>query len=110
MVKIIFTDREETQPIKNGEQVFRLNKSGTFITGGRNPFLRLGIITAQYADGTLIQSSGQIFAEGGSPGPFDKLFRIVGGTNDGSEFWAVVGTYAEEEKARLTLHDLESRR
>lgn len=108
LIRIIFTDGKESAPVRNEKQVFRIQESGTLRVGGSNPFLKLGTVEAEDAHGRPIPNAAQIFAQDENPAPDEKLFRIVGGTNDGSEFWAVVGTETDERQARMLLHDHES--
>ena len=108
LIRIIFTNGEDRAPVRNKEQVFRIPESGTLRLGGSNPFLKLGTIEAEDVHGRPIPNAAQIFAQDENPDPAEKLFRIVGGTNDGSEFWAIVGTEADERQARMLLHDHES--
>jgi hypothetical protein len=107
LIRIIFTDGKDSAPARNKEQVFRIPESGMLRVGGSNPFLKLGTIEAEDANGRSIPNAGQIFAQDENPAPDEKLFRIVGGTNDGSEFWAVIGTETDERKARMMLYDHE---
>lgn len=45
--------------------------------------------------------ASELFHRYGKSFPDYKILRIIGGTGDGIEFWAVVGTAADEYKARL---------
>lgn len=108
VIRIAFHEKGNPVTKKDGKQVFRIGPNGTLEVAGVNPFLKLGIIEVEDTSGTEIKNAAQILARDREVKPSDRLFRLVGGTNDGSEFWAVIGTENDERSARLSLHDLES--
>ncbi len=68
------------------------------VTRGENPFLEWR------SDLQVVTTTGDSISWEPVIGEDDEVrFRTVGGTNDGTEFWAVVGTLEDLKEARREL-------
>jgi len=86
--------------------LFKIPPSGVLVTQGENPFLKWGDGLVVYKDGTEVTCAFRLQ----NPPKEAVLFRSVGGTNDGREYWAVVGNDEDAKRASLDLGDNESRK
>jgi len=105
LFRIQFSKDGEKQVWSNKTLVYTIPKSGVLVTRGENPFLKWGAgLTVVYDNGDEIPAA---FRQENPPKDA-VLFRTVGGTNDGKEWWAVIGTQEEKEKATLKLNDYQN--
>lgn len=104
-IRIVFDDSGAAPIWEEGQLVFRVPESGIVRTTGANPFLKFGDIEVVTEGGDTIVVAD---FDPDRDAPDEVLFRFVGGTADGRQFWAVVGTEDEAGEARLALGEVES--
>jgi hypothetical protein len=105
LVRIRFNASGEPRDWDGKTLVLRIPASGILITQAENPFLKWGQgLDVLDTAGKKIPCSFRLK----EPATDAILFRSVGGTNDGKEYWAVIGTQQEAIEASISLDDYES--
>jgi hypothetical protein len=107
LLRIRFGSSGEPRRWEGGTLLLRIPDTGVLAVQGENPFLKWGHgLAVVDGAGSEIQCAfraARVEADA-------VMFRGVGGTNDGKEYWAVIGTEKQAADAAVALGDHETRK